>query len=302
MTNGYLKIDGHEVTVTNRDKVYFPGEGITKGDIIDYYWSVASLILPYLKDRPENLNRHPDGIDGESFYQKDVDHEGPDWVRTVGIHSESTGKTVRYLVCDDEAALVYIANLGCIEINPWNSRVDKLDKPDYLIVELDPQNIDFSDVIKTAQEVRKIFEELEIESYCKTSGKRGLHIFVPTGAKYAYETVRDIAELIAKEVNRRLPEITSVVRDPAKRKRLVYVDYLQNSKGQTLAAPYSARPVLGATVSTPLEWSEVRVGLDPKKFTIKNILKRVDKKGDLWQPVLGKGINLDKISSRLERL
>src|SRR3989344_2558290 len=294
MTNGYLKMDGHEVTVTNRYKVYFPGEGITKGDIIDYYWSVASLILPYLKDRPENLNRHPDGIDGESFYQKDVDHEGPDWVRTVGIHPESTGKTVRYLVCDDEAALVYIANLGCIEINPWNSRVDKLDKPDYLIVELDPQNIDFSDVIKTAQEVRKIFEELEIESYCKTSGKRGLHIFVPTGAKYAYETVRDIAELIAKEVNRRLPEITSVVRDPAKRKRLVYVDYLQNSKGQTLAAPYSARPVLGATVSTPLEWSEVRVGLDPKKFTIKNILKRVDKKGDLWQPVLGKGINLDK--------
>jgi bifunctional non-homologous end joining protein LigD len=282
-----------EPTLTNLGKVYWPEEGYTKGDLLAYYREIAPIILPYLHDRPESLHRHPNGIDGKSFFQKDVSRQPPPaWVHTVNIGSESGKQEITYLLCQDEPSLLYLANLGCIELNPWNSRVQTLDRPDYLVMDLDPENIPFSRVIETAQVVRKVLERAALASYCKTSGKRGLHVYVPLAARYADEQVRQFAEILARLVHQELPDSTSLVRSPALRQGRVYLDYLQNRRGQTLAAPYSVRPYPGATVSTPLRWSEVKKGLDPTRFTLKTLPARLQKLGDLWGPVLGSGIDL----------
>ncbi|MFL5764074.1 MAG: DNA ligase D [Bacteroidia bacterium] len=286
--------------LTNQDKIYFPKDKITKGDIIEYYNEISSLILPYVEGRPQSMNRFPNGIAEPGFYQKDVDLEkSPDWLKTERIYSTSNKAYIDYLLCNDKATLLYMANLGCIEINPWNSQVGSLDNPDWVVIDLDPEKIAFSKVVETAWVVKGIMDELETECYCKTSGATGLHIYVPLAAKYNYELVKTFAELIAQTVFSRLPGITSIVRSPLKRQRKVYVDFLQNRKGQTLAAPYSVRPKPGATVSTPLEWKEVNEKLDPQNFTMKNTLKRIEQKGDLWAPVIGKGANLDKIIKKI---
>lgn len=295
----FIDIGKTKLKITHRSKLYWPDEGYTKGQLIDYYRHVAPLILPYLKDRPENLNRHPNGIAGPSFYHKDMRGETPDWIKTVKIYSDSNEAEIEYLICNDEATLVYMANLGCIEINPWNSRAQKLDNPDYLIIDLDPEDIGFEAVIKTAQAVHDVLEAAGVDSYPKTSGATGLHVYIPLGAKYDYEQCKTLAHIIGQLVNAKLPDITSLERSPAKRQKRVYLDYLQNRHGQTLAAAYSVRPKPGATVSAPLKWQEVKTGLDPKSFTMFNILKRVDKVGDLWQPVLGKGIDIKAILKRL---
>lgn len=287
------------VKFTNLDKLFFPEAKITKGDLVEYYQNVASTMLPYLKDRPQSLKRQPEGINGESFFQKDVNDMPPSWVKTAKIHSESTNEDVHYLVCDSQDAILYMVQLGCIEINPWNSRLGHLKKPDWLILDLDPEGIGFDKVVETAKIAKAVCDELDISTYPKSSGKTGLHIYVPLGAKYTYNQVRRFAEILADLVNARTPDFTSVLRLPKARRGKVYVDFLQNSEGQTLAAPYSARPTPQATVSTPLHWDEVNAKLDPTKFTIKTIYKRLDKTGDLWKPVLGKGIDLKKTLSKI---
>jgi bifunctional non-homologous end joining protein LigD len=287
-----------EPALTHLDKIYWPKEGFTKGDMVAYYREMAPIMMPYLRDRPESLNRHPNGITGKNFFQKDVSKQPPPhWVETATI-SGGTGD-LQYIVCQDEGTLLYLANLGCIEINPWNSRVGHLDNPDYLILDLDPEDIEFAEVVKAAQAVHKVLEKADIPCCCKTSGKRGLHIFVPLGARYDYDAARSFAQILATLVHNQLPETTSLLRSPSQRQHRVYLDYLQNSRGQTLAAPYSIRPAPGATVSAPLAWNEVRKGLDPAKFTIKSMPRRVAKVGDLWTPVLGKGIDLESCLSRL---
>ncbi len=294
-----VKISGKELVLTHLEKIYWPKEKYTKGDLIEYYRKISKVMLPYLKDRPENLNRHPNGITGESFYQKNMDHLPPKWAKTQKVHSDSNDKNINYLICQDEATLIYMANLGCIEINPWNSRIKDLEKPDYAIIDLDPEDIGFDKVVESAQAVHEVLEKYGIPSYPKTSGATGLHIYIPLGAKYDHDLSRQFVQLIVTMVNAKLPKITSLERSPKKRQKRVYLDYLQNRKGQTLAAPYSVRPKSGATVSTPLEWKEVNSKLDPKDFTIKNIFKRLDKKGDLFKPVLGKGIDLSKLINKL---
>ncbi|MBX4205050.1 MAG: DNA ligase D [Candidatus Doudnabacteria bacterium] len=297
-----ISINGQELKLTNLDKIYWPKEKYTKGDLIDYYQKIAPFILPYLKDRPESLNRHPNGITGKNFFQKDVGDMPPAWVRTKKIHSESNNAKINYLVCQDEATLIFMANLGCVEINPWNSRIQSQDKPDYLVIDLDPEKISFDKVILVAQYVHKLLDSINVPNYCKTSGATGLHIYVPLGAKYTYDQAKEFAHLVAIIINRQLPDITSIERMPAKRQKRVYLDFLQNRKGQTLAAAYSVRPKPGATVSTPLTWSEVRLGLDPAKFTIKTIFARIKKKQDLFRPVLGKGADLNKALSKIAKL
>ena len=241
------KIGGVTLHLTNQQKIYWLEEGITKGELVDYYDKIAPIMLPYLKDRPQSMRRHPNGITGPDFFQKDIDVEKvPSWLTTKRIYSTSNKAYIDYLICNNKATLMYMANLGCIEINPWNSRISKPDNPDWIVIDLDPEDIPFSEVIKTANTVRKVFEELEIESYPKTSGSRGIHIYIPLAAKYDYEIARTFAQLIAQRVHDRLPDITSIVRSPSKRQKKVYLDYLQNSKGQTLAAPYSLRPKPGA--------------------------------------------------------
>ena len=296
-----LKVGKTVLHLTNQNKVYFPKDGITKGDIIHYYNEVSELILPYLKDRPESMNRFPNGIDSPSFYQKDVDVDKiPKWLKTKKVFSESNNADIDYLICNNKETLLYMANLGCIEMNPWNSTTKHIQNPDWLVIDLDPAGNDFAPVVTTALVVKEVLDELETECLCKTSGASGLHIYIPLGAKYDYDSIKILGELIAKEVQSRLPDITSIERSIKKRKNKLYIDFLQNRRGQTLAAPYSVRPKPGATVSTPLEWSEVNEKLHPSQFTIKNVLKRFEKKGDLWTPVLSKGANIKKIIHKLE--
>jgi len=194
-----------------------------------------------------------------------------------------------------------MANLGCIEINPWNSTIDNIENPDWLVIDIDPANDKFVDVIKTALTVKEVMDDLDSDCYCKTSGATGLHVYIPLGGQYNYDQVKILAELLAIKIHQILPEITSLERSIKKRNHKIYVDYLQNRRGQTLAAPYSVRPVPGATVSTPLQWNEVNAKLHPSQFTIKNVLQRFEKKGDLWSPVLGKGVNIKNILKKLEK-
>ncbi|MBX4215906.1 DNA ligase, partial [Candidatus Parcubacteria bacterium] len=193
---------------------------------------------------------------------------------------------------DNEETLLYLANLGCIELNPWNSRAAALEKPDYMIIDLDPAGNPFDQVVEVGLIVRQVLDEACEQHYVKTSGKRGLHILIPLGAQYSYDEIKEFVKLLAELIHRRIPAITSVERSPAKRKGKIYIDYLQNRKGQTIAAPYSLRPWKGATVSTPLMWSEVKKGLDPAAFTMKTIWKRLEKHGDLMRPMLTEKIDL----------
>lgn len=287
---------------SNLDKIYWPKKGYTKGDLIDYYKKIAPYILPYLKDRPHSLNRHPDGIDGESFFQKDVsDLNLPKYAKSKTIRSKNEDKNIKYLLGQNKETLLFMANLGCIEINPWNSRIGTLGKPDYMIIDLDPEDISFDAVIKVAQEINKILKKVGIKSLPKTSGSRGLHIYIPLGAKYTYKQVRQFCEVLVLIISQQLPSLTSTERNPSKRQGRVYLDYLQNARGATLVAPYSVRPRHEATVATPLKWSEVKKGLNPKKFTIKTIFKRLKIVGDLFKPVLGRGVNLEKGLSKIKR-
>jgi bifunctional non-homologous end joining protein LigD len=296
-----LKVGKTTLHLTNQNKIYFPEDGITKGDIVNYYDEVADLILPYLKDRPQSMNRFPNGINGPSFYQKDLDLDKvPSWLQTKALYSESNDAEIDYLICNDKATLLYMANLGCIEINPWNSTLKKIDNPSWIVIDIDPAKEEFKEVVKTALVVKEVMDELSTECYCKTSGATGLHVYIPLGAKYDYDTVKIFAELVAHEVQSRLPDTTTLERSIKKRNHKIYIDFLQNRKGQTLAAPYSVRPKAGATVSTPLEWDEVNDNLSPEQFTIFNVMERFKEKGDLWKPVLGKGADIKSILKKME--
>jgi bifunctional non-homologous end joining protein LigD len=295
------RVGKRTLSFTNLSKIFWPEEKYTKGDLISYYEKVAPFILPYLKDRPHSLHRHPDGIAGKSFYQKDVSDIAPPWLHTKTFRAESEAREVTYLVGKDAATLLYMVNLGCIEINPWSSRVMRPKHPDWLVIDLDPDEVDFYDVVRTAHAVREVLEDAGLESYCKTSGKTGLHIYVPLAARYSYDKVRAFGEIVASLVHAKLPDITSIERGVAKRKQRVYVDYLQNSFGQTLAAPYSVRPWPGVTVSCPLRWKEVNKDLNPQHFTVKTIFARLGNYGDLFAPVLGKGGDMKKALLALER-
>jgi bifunctional non-homologous end joining protein LigD len=250
-----------------------------------------------------SLKRNPNGIRDNGFYHKDAGDIAPAWIKTANIHSESTGKIIHYLVCNDLKSLLFIANLGCIEMNPWNSMIAKPDNPDYLVIDIDPSDKNnFDEVIEVALVLKEVLANLKIKGYCKTSGASGLHVYIPCGKKYPYEQVRQFARVLAEHVQEQLPQTTTLERALAKRKKNhIYIDYLQNSRGQTLASAYSVRPKPGATVSAPLDWKEVKQGLHPSLFTMKNIYKRVQKKGDLFKDVLGPGINMSAALKVLEK-
>ncbi len=291
-------IGKQKLVLSNLDKIFWPVEGYTKGDLIEYYRNISPILLPYLKDRPESLLRYPDGIDGINFYHKDLDI-APRWIKKFITKTQEENKKIHYLLCQDEATLVYMINLGCIDINPWNSRIGHLNYPDYMILDLDPEEVGFEKVIETALVVHEVLEEAGIPNYPKTSGASGMHIYSPLGAAYSYDQVRDIAQIIAIKVHERLPKITSLERHPIDRKGKVYLDCFQNARGQTLATPYSVRAKPGATVSTPLEWKEVNEKLMPQLFRMENILERIKKKGDLFRPVLGKGFDMKKALKKM---
>ncbi|MEP6584754.1 MAG: DNA ligase D [Ginsengibacter sp.] len=290
-----------KLKVTNFDKIYFPEDEVTKGDVINYYLSVADYILPYLKGRPESLLRNPNGIHKKGFFHKDAAGEAPKFVKSQQVHSESNNKRIDYIVCDNVATLTYLNNLGCIEINPWHSTVEALDKPDYLIIDIDPSDENtFEQVIETANIIKQVLDKAGAPAFCKTSGASGIHIYVPTAKKYTYEQAKDFTYLVCMFANNELKDFTTLERNLQKRgNKHIYLDYLQNRKGQTISSVYSLRPKQGATVSTPLLWKEVKSGLSPKQFTIHNTLERIKKTGDIFSGVLGKGIDLKKCIKNL---
>lgn len=289
-----ITLDKVEVKVTHFNKVYFPDDHITKGMVVDYYLQMADILMPYLKDRPQSLKRNPNGIKEKGFFHKDAGDEAPQWVESVKIYSESTDKDVDYILCNNKATLTYMNNLGCIEINPWHSTTKSLDNPDYLIIDLDPSEKNtFQQVVETAQAVKQVLDKAGAVGYCKTSGATGLHIYIPLGAQYPYETAKDFAALICMITHDLVPEITSLERSLAKRgNNKIYLDHLQNRKAQTIATVYSARPHPGATVSTPLEWDEVNKKLNPADYNIFTVPSRVKSKGDLFKGILGDGVDI----------
>ncbi|HEU0136809.1 MAG TPA: DNA ligase D [Flavobacterium sp.] len=287
------KINGRDLKFTNLSKIYWPDEGYTKRDMFNYYYQVAEYILPYLKDRPLSLNRFPNGIYGKSFYQKDVKGKAPNWAKTFP-YTTSDGEDKEFLVGDDEATLLWMASLGCIEMNPWFSRTEHPDNPDYCVIDLDPDKNTFEQVIKAAQEVKKVLDAIGIPGYPKTSGSTGIHIYIPLGAKYSYDQSQMFGKLIVSIVHNQLPEFTSIERFIKNRGGKMYLDFLQNRPGATIAGPYSLRPKPGATVSMPLHWDELKVGLQMKDFTIKNAIQRVRTEGDLFIGSLQEGIDMEK--------
>lgn len=294
-----VTIGNRELTLTHLDKIFWPNEGFTKKDLITYYQNVTEYILPFLRDRPESLRRQPHGIDDPGFWHKDV-RTIPDWIQRVPIFSESHQTEIQYIVCQNEATLVYMVNLGCIEMHPWFSRLGQLDKPDFLVLDLDPLEIAYDYVVDCALVIKEILDRAEVPSYPKTSGARGLHVMVPLGAEYSYEQALLFAKIIANLAHEKTAEFTSLERNPVDRPHKVYIDYLQNGKGKTIAAPYSVRARPGAPVSTPLLWKEVVPGLNPRGFTIINIVPRLKKIGDIFQPVLEQKIDLAKILKKLQ--
>lgn len=295
-----LKIGKSKVPVTSLDKIYYPDDHITKGDILDYYIQIGEYMLPYLKNRAESLHRFPNGMAGGNFYQKDINFKVPEFADTVVFYSEGAEKDIDWLVCNNLETLIFMVNLGTLEINPWNSTIDKPDHPSYAAIDLDPgDKTEFSQVIETALVIKEILDSADIDAYCKTSGSRGIHIFIPMNAKYHYDDVRDFVKSIMLIANNRLPNITSLERSPSVRRNKIYLDYLQNKQGQTLVAPYSVRPKPGATVSAPLHWNEVNEKLKLADYNIETMPERLKRIGDIWKPVLGKGIDMEKALKKL---
>jgi bifunctional non-homologous end joining protein LigD len=296
-------INGHDLSFTHLSKIFWPKEKYSKRDLLNYYYQTAPFILPYMKDRPQSLNRHPNGINGPSFYQKNVSGKVPDWIETFPYHSEGDNEDKEFLVCTDEASLLYIISLGCIEVNPWSSRVKAPDNPDWCIIDLDPdKKTPFDKVIEAAQVTKALLDSAGIESCCKTSGSTGIHIYFPLGAKYSYEESKEFARVVVQRVNGEIPDFTSIERTVSARKGKMYLDFLQNRPQATIAAPYSVRPKPGATVSAPLHWDEVKKGLSMQDFTIRTMGDRLKEMGDLFKPVLGKGVDLSKALKKLESM
>ena len=288
------------VTLTNPKKVFWPDDGYTKADLVAYYERVAPWLLPYLADRPVVLTRYPDGIGGKSFFQKDAPSWAPPWVRTERIRARGVEREIDYFIVSDVETLRYVANTGTIPLHLWASRVGSLERPDWLVLDLDPKGAPFTDVVAIALALRAILERLELPSFPKTSGATGLHILLPLAARYSYEETRTFANLLATLAVEAQPAIATIARMLRTREGKVYVDYGQNGHGQTIVAPFSVRPLPGAPVSCPLRWSEVTAKLDPRRFTIATMPARLDQLGDPLAPVLGAGVDIAAALARLD--
>ena len=292
---------------SNLDKVFWPEEGTTKGELIQYYRTVAPWLLPYLRDRPLVLTRYPDGIHGKSFYQKSAPEFVPRWIRRMRVWSDSSEREIEYFLCDDEDALLYIANLGAILLHVWPSRAEALQHPDWCILDLDPKTAPFLHVVRLARAIHALCDEIGLESFVKTTGSTGLHVLVPLGGQCTFEQSRQLGSLLSRVIEAEHADIATTVRNPALRGGRVYLDFLQNRHGQLLVAPYSVRPLPGAPVSAPLRWSEVTTRLQPRQFTLHNLPARLARqRRDPLLPILTAKPDLlgalGALAVRLERL
>jgi bifunctional non-homologous end joining protein LigD len=283
---GQVTIESREFALSNLDKVLWPEDGYTKGELINYYVQAAPYLLPHLIERPLVLTRFPDGIQSKSFYQKNAPTYLPAWIRTFSWYSRDSQRDIRFIVAEEPATLAWLANQACIELHPWLSSIDSIDYPDFVVIDLDPSpGSRYQDVVDIALVAKELLDNLELRSYPKTSGSEGLHIYIPLEPRYTYEQVRKFAQVLAAMITEVLPHIATIERTVKLRGSKVYVDYLQNALGKTLSSVYSVRPRRGATISTPLLWEEVPQ-VTPAQFTIKTIFPRLKDTGDLFSPVL----------------
>jgi bifunctional non-homologous end joining protein LigD len=312
-TTANVEIGGRTLAISNENKVLWPEDGYTKGDLIRYYRSVAKYILPHLEGRPLTLQRYPDGTDGPSFFEKNAPRGLPDWIETVEISgSEGARDRTRYIVCNDEATLAYVANLASIVLHVWTSRVESLEVPEFLFFDLDPHDkCTLATLAKTALALKAAVEEIGLAPLVKSSGGSGLHVVIPLRLEYSYEIARGFAELITREVHRRNPQSTTLLRMPAKRPAgTVYLDFVQVGRGKTMVAPYSVRARAGAPVSMTLDWSEVAAmsrkrTADPEaefaRFTLKNAGRLLAERGDLWSAKRWKPQRLEPALARARK-
>jgi bifunctional non-homologous end joining protein LigD len=288
--------------ITHPQKIFWPAEGYTKADLVDYYLTIAPWMLPYLKDRPVVLTRYPDGIEGKSFFQKDAPAFAPAWIRREKIYSRDTHRWISYFILESAEAIAYMANLGVIPIHIWSSRVPHLEHPDWLLFDIDSKESTTAKAIRVAREVRAVLDEIGLRPCVKTSGQMGIHVLVGLESDYTYEHARQFAELVARAVVKRIPEHATLAR-PGSRQGRAYIDYLQLGHGKTIAAPFAVRPWPGAPVSAPLEWDELTAKLEPRKFNIKTIPKRMERIGrDPFRDTLQDRQHLEPSLKRLEKM
>jgi bifunctional non-homologous end joining protein LigD len=291
-----VTVEGHALKFTHLDKVFYAKDGYCKRDLLNYYDAVAPLILPYLKDRPLSLKRYPNGIDEPYFFQKQVAPTFPKWLRTA------VAQKIRYVIGEDRATLLFLVNLGCIDHNPWMSRIGSLKHPDYLLIDLDPQECSYEKIVEAALWVRGKLDKAELESFPKTTGGDGMHVFVPLEPRYTYEQVRSFAEVLATIGATERPDLFTTPRSVARREKgKVYFDWQQIAEGKTIAAPYVLRAYAGAPVATPLTWREVTPRLRPEQFHLGNALARFDRVGDLFEGVLKRPQRLESAIEALSQ-
>jgi bifunctional non-homologous end joining protein LigD len=291
------------VAFRHLNKVFWPEDGLTKGDLIEYYRTVAEAMLPYLEDRPLVLTRYPDGIHGPSFYQKDAPEHALDSLRTTRIYSSHTEREIAYFLCDDVDGLLYLANLATIPIHVWSSRASTIQNPDWCILDLDPKGAPFAHVIRLAHAIRDLCQAIGLPPFVKTTGSSGLHILLPLPPGCTYEQSRLLAQLLCGIVESRHPDVATTTRNIQARKGRVYLDALQNRHGQLLVSPYSVRPLPTAPVSAPLDWSEVNDGLQPRAFTIRNMPERLARQeSDPMRELFRARVDLGGALRRLEAL
>jgi bifunctional non-homologous end joining protein LigD len=280
-------VEERTVPFTNLDKVFWPEDGYTKGDLIEYHRQVAEWMLAYLEDRPLVMTRYPDGIEGKSFFQKDAPPYAPEWFRRVTLWSEGSERELSYFVAEDLESLLYVINLGTIPLHIWSSRIETLALPDWCILDLDPKDAPFTDVVEIARRIHEVCEEIGLPSFAKTSGSSGIHVLVPLGRQLTYEQSRTLGQLLARVAVAELPKIATLTRSPDRRGGKVYIDFVQNGHGRLLAAPFTVRPKPGAPVSAPLLWREVNPRLSIADHTIKSVPRRMRRLGaDPLRPVL----------------
>jgi bifunctional non-homologous end joining protein LigD len=297
-----LRIDGHDIELTRQDKVLFPGSGITKGDLVRYYERIAPVALPHWRDRPLSQHRFPDGIEGEGFFQKEIPDHYPSWVERAKLKAQTDG-SVTYALANNAATLVYLANQASITPHLGLSRIDRIDHPDWLVIDLDPQDDDFEKVRFAARATRRLLHRLELPSFVQTSGSRGLHVFVPLDRSADFTGVRAFARDLARHLASQHPDRLTTEQRKAKRGDRVYLDILRNAYGQTTAAPYAVRAREGAPVATPLDWSEAAdARLSPQRYTIANIFRRLSRKADPWRDMASHAVSLGQPHARLREL
>lgn len=285
-----VKVQGQEVSISNLEKVFWE-EGYTKGHLINYYVQVFPFLQPHLAERPLVVTRYPSGANGKWFYQKNAPEGTPDWVHTYPWYSSHSDRYLNFVICDNLATMVWLANQACIELHPWMSRIGSLDRPDFVVFDLDPsEGATYEDVCDVAEVVREVLRFLKIRFFLKTSGATGLHVLVPIVNTYTYDELRDFVRRIAETVVSLIPEKATVVRKVKDRQGKVYVDYLQNIQGKTVCSTYSVRPRPGAPVSTPITWEEMREA-KPADFNIITVPPRLNQKGDMFA-----GVNTERQS------